>query len=155
MRRSKSAPWYHDFRVRHRFEQGVRSEFSALTSTKHGKGWRARIVYGVDVTVPVYDVTRRLTITILNGSMPNLVGVTVDGPAVSKHRYPKTSHLCMWHPKDPRNLRWDAEDGLLPLIQHARIHLFREEYWRETGGDDGGIWAGPEAPHEAAKSEKA
>lgn len=50
---------------------------------------------------------------------------------------------------------WTPDEGLLGLIQYARIHLFREEYWRETGGLKGGIWAGPEAPHDGPKEEAA
>lgn len=38
------------------------------------------------------------------------------------------------------------DDGLLALIDHARVHLFKEAYWRETG-----FWPGPEAAHDLSE----
>lgn len=49
-----------------------------------------------------------------------------------------------WDPSDPPELRWLPEHRLVGLIEMARLHLFREEYWRRTGGWDGGEWLGPE-----------
>jgi hypothetical protein len=48
----------------------------------------------------------------------------------------------MWHPKDPPEKQWQPEDGLLTLIRYIQLHLFREEWWRETGE-----WLGEEAEH--------
>jgi hypothetical protein len=43
------------------------------------------------------------------------------------------------------------EDGLLMLINLIQAHLFKEAWWRETGGREGGEWLGPEAPHDLPK----
>lgn len=51
----------------------------------------------------------------------------------------------MWDPEDPVHLTWDVADGLVSLIDAARLHLFREQWWRDTGE-----WVGPQAPHRAA-----
>lgn len=149
-RRRKQAPWYHDFLTRLRFETEVRKVYPALSATKVGKGKGATIVYVVPVTVPIYDKRRTLTIRLANYTEPSLIGVTVDGPTESPHRYPDTGHLCMWHPKDGPSDRWLPEEGLLRLIQYATVHLFREAYWRETR-----VWPGPEAPHDDGKEEAA
>ncbi len=50
----------------------------------------------------------------------------------------------MWYPKDPPELRWLPEHRLVGLIEVARRHLFREAWWRQTGGEEGGEWLGPE-----------
>ena len=41
--------------------------------------------------------------------------------------------FCMWRPDAPTDARWTSDEGLLRLIQYATLHLYREEYWRETG----------------------
>jgi hypothetical protein len=48
----------------------------------------------------------------------------------------------MWHPHDPPEKRWTPEDGLLQLVLHIHVHLFKEAWWRETGE-----WLGNQAPH--------
>lgn len=145
-RRRKEAPWFHEFLTRLRFEQAARKEYPSLHGAKVRKGRNAEIVYVIPVTVPTYGSRRILTITLANFVEPMCLGVTVDGPTDSPHRY-GSGNLCMWHPNAPRDARWTGDEGLLGLIQYARVHLFREEYWRETGGRDGGIWAGAETPH--------
>lgn len=62
-------------------------------------------------------------------------------PHRSPHRNADGS-LCLWYPFDPREQRWEFEDGLLELLIIVAAHLFREEWWRRTGE-----WPGPEAPH--------
>ena len=71
--------------------------------------------------------------------------VFVDGPDDSPHRYPDGS-LCMWYPHDPPEEKWVFGDGLLPLLNHIQLHLFREAWWREHGE-----WPGPQAPHAPPK----
>ena len=78
--------------------------------------------------------------------------VFVDGPTTSPHRYDVPGRgrvmLCLWNPKDPRRLRWHADDGLLALLGHVRTHLIREGYYREDlAAHDHAQWLGPEAPH--------
>ncbi|MET0522405.1 MAG: hypothetical protein ABW156_10610 [Jiangellaceae bacterium] len=67
--------------------------------------------------------------------------------ATSKHRYRHDDSLCLWQPQDPTESRWTSDKGLLDLIEITRRHLVLENYWRETGGEHGGIWVLPDAPH--------
>ena len=67
--------------------------------------------------------------------------VTVDGPEDSPHRY-ANGQLCMWYPNANNTERWIFRDGLLHLLVMVEAHLFREEWWRETGE-----WLGPERGH--------
>src|SRR4051794_33296539 len=139
MRRSRSMPWFQDVRRRLRFEHSARTAYPGLRSSSTGRGLNASVTYTVTVDVPEYE-PRRLTISISNSFKPILNGVVADGPTDSPHRYPG-EQLCMWYPSDPADRRWVAEDGLRTLIEHARIHLFKEAWWRETRE-----WLGPQAP---------
>ena len=68
-----------------------------------------------------------------------------------KHRFPPpTGQLCLWDPKDPRDQRWEWEDGLAKYVTIAHRHLMTEECWRRASvwcrnGD--AAWPGIEAPH--------
>lgn len=139
-------PWYTDIRARIRFERGVRQAYPAVNINATGRVTNARIIYTLTVDVPEYPA-RRVTITLPNWSTPSFPAVTVDGPVESPHRY-RDRALCIWHPDAPAEERWMPEDGLLALIDHTRVHLFKEAYWRETG-----LWPGPEAPHDDVKEE--
>lgn len=138
---ARTQPWYTDIRARIRFERGVRRAYPELNVTATGRGMKATIVYTITLEVPEYP-PRRAAITFPNWSTPSVPAVTVDGPMESPHRY-GDSKLCIWHPDAPPEERWTPEDGLLALIDHTRVHLFKEAYWRETG-----VWAGPEASHD-------
>jgi hypothetical protein len=140
MRRSKGRPWFQDIPQRMRFEAGVREQY-AISSSCSGRSTRDLVSYQLVVDVPEYEA-RKLTITLYNSFTPVLKNVLVDGPTDSPHRYGDAS-LCMWYPKDPVERRWVGEDGLLQLITHARVHLFREAWWREHEEE----WLGDEAPH--------
>ncbi len=67
--------------------------------------------------------------------------------ATSPHRMPDDQALCLYYPKSPPWQRWRPADGLLPLIDLARDHVFFEDHWRATGSHNGGVWLGAEAPH--------
>jgi hypothetical protein len=86
--------------------------------------------------------------------VPNIY---VDGPSgrgvASPHRY-GPRQLCIWYPSDPPEAKWVFGDGLLMLVCHIQLHLFREAWWRETGGPNGGEWLGPQAPHAEPKEEE-
>lgn len=96
----------------------------------------------VEVELPGYG-SRRVRIA-FDRDHVTTPRVFSDGPTDSKHRYSDGS-LCMWYPEDPPEQRWVHSDGLLALIGYSIQHLFREEWWRETGE-----WLGPEAPHSPA-----
>lgn len=73
--------------------------------------------------------------------------VYADLGARSPHRHPDDA-LCLYKPTDPPGRRWRSSDALDALFELVRLHLFFENTWRITGGQDGdGIWAGDEAPH--------
>jgi hypothetical protein len=139
MRSRKGPPWFQDIPQRARLERGARKAY-ALKSGCTGRGTSDLVMYWITVPVPEYE-TRKVTVTLRNTFTPILKSVTADGPTESPHRYDK-HRLCMWHPRDAVERRWVEEDGLLKLIVHARLHLFREAWWRETGE-----WLGDEAPH--------
>lgn len=67
--------------------------------------------------------------------------------ATSKHRYPNDDALCLWCPEDSPDQRWTSSKGLLDLIEITRRHLYLENYWRATGGHNGGCWLLDDAPH--------
>ena len=60
--------------------------------------------------------------------------------------------------RDSRRRRWGgeaptefvdrtADDGLVALFIIVADHLFFEQWWRHTGGHDGGEWLGEEVEH--------
>jgi hypothetical protein len=116
-----------------RMQAGVRARYPGIVKLKR----RKNLTYTLDLEIPCYE-TRRVTIVFDARYTAAGVRVTADDPTRSRHRYEDGS-LCMWHPDDPLDLRWTAEDGLSDLIEMTRRHLFREAYWRDTGR-----WLGPE-----------
>ncbi|MGI9098383.1 MAG: hypothetical protein ACR2H2_07805 [Solirubrobacteraceae bacterium] len=90
----------------------------------------------------------RVVIRLRNGFEPYAAHITADGPTGSPHRY-SGDRLCIWHPDDPPEHAWTADDGLGELIPHVAIHLFKEAYWRKTGE-----WLGPEASHGQAEDKQ-
>lgn len=62
-------------------------------------------------------------------------------PRPMRHQFVNRS-MCMWSRWDPPDRRWVYEDGLVALLDLAKLHIYREERYRETGR-----WMGPEAPH--------
>jgi hypothetical protein len=132
-------PWYGDERQRIVFEASARRRLASLRGSTLVSGDRAGRVYTATLEVPHYAL-RRVAVRFPKES-PTYPLVTVDGPTSSPHRYGE-HRLCMWHPDDPADARWQFEDGLLALLGIVTAHLFREAWWRET--DE---WPGPEAPH--------
>jgi hypothetical protein len=71
-----------------------------------------------------------------------------DYPSVYAEREMTSPHrlhdraLCLYHPGDPLELRWESRMGLLSLLDAAAEHLYFESYWRRHGD-----WLGDEAPH--------
>jgi hypothetical protein len=114
------------------------------------KGGAAHRTYVVPIEVPFYGVTRLVEIRFEDGF--HIPKIRAEGPTESPHRYDDGS-LCIWYPKDPPEHKWEFADGLLMLINMIQLHLFREEWWRETGGRTGGEWLGPELTHGGSKDE--
>ena len=140
MRRRKSEPWFNDIRERLRLLRELQREFPAADVRADGRGLNADVVIRLTIPMPGYE-SRRVTIRVWNSFKPRYPRVTADGPSDSPHRY-RDDALCMWHPDDPEEQRWVPEDGLLALVRHVQVHLFKEAWWRETGE-----WIGEEAPH--------
>jgi hypothetical protein len=61
--------------------------------------------------------------------------VMADGPRESRHRFgwSRPTSLCLWFARDRPELRWNPKDGLIGLIDLARLHLIKEAWWRATG----------------------
>ena len=134
----KAAWWCRDVAARGRMEAGIRSRYPGIKISKSAE----RLTYELDLDLEVYE-PRRITIVFKADEPPSCVAVFADGPTESPHRYGER-RLCMWYPADPPELRWLPEHRLVGLIEMSRLHLFREEYWRRTGGRDDGEWLGPE-----------
>ena len=133
------APWWRrDIAARGRMEAGIRSRYPGIEISSSAK----RLTYELELDLEVYEA-RRITIVFKADGPASCVEVFADGPTESPHRYGEKK-LCMWYPKDPPELRWLPEHRLASLIEMARLHIFREEYWRRTGGWNGGEWLGPE-----------
>lgn len=129
-----------------RCEQGIGITWRDST------GWLAYHHDGLDV--PGFNAPVPVTVAFFESppydtygiSPANYPRVWADCGAVSPHRMPDDA-LCLYYPRSPVELRWTAPDGLLPLLNLVRDHLFFEHYWRITGGHPRGRWLGTEAPH--------
>ena len=140
-------PWYSNYRELIMFEREAENEFPSLRCENKRSGHHVWREYTLTVEVPEYE-SRKVVIKMKpgHGSAPK---VTADGPENSPHRYYEDDgELCMWYPWDPRECRWLFSDGLLHLLVLIQAHLFREAWWRETGGKERGEWLGPEVKHE-------
>lgn len=109
---------------------------------------KSGFVYRVNLDIPESGITRRVAIVFTGrNSVPSVYS---DGPSDSPHRYQPDLSLCMWYPQDPEERRWVFSDGLLDLLDIVVAHLFKEEWWRETGE-----WLGDEVPHEVPPMKEA
>jgi hypothetical protein len=99
------------------------------------------IVYRGDVDLDPLPLRRRIALVF--PGRPSRVSpvVMADGPRTPRHRF--TSYrpvpLCMWYSCDEPDMQWQLGRGLAGLIDIARVHLFREARFRQTGR-----WRGPE-----------
>jgi len=139
-------PWYGEDFQRLMFDQEASHYFPDLSSETITSGQDAGRRYRLTVDVPYYD-PRRVQV-IFKKDSPMFPRVSVDGPVDSKHRF-SSGHLCMWYHGDPFENQWVFEDGLVTLLGHIVVHLFREAWWRETGE-----WPGPEIKHSEIKYEQ-
>lgn len=144
MRRRKSEPWFNDVRERVRLLREFHSVFPDAKVSATGRGLNDDVVIRLTIPVPGYE-PRKVTIKVWNSFKPQYPRVTADGPSDSPHHY-RDNALCMWHPDDDDDKRWVPEDGLLALVRHVQLHLFKEAWWRESGE-----WIGEEAPHVTPK----
>lgn len=142
MRRGKppGGPWYGEFRRRLAFERDVRRMYPGLGGQLgHHRGLEG-FTYRLSVEVPTYG-PRELTI-VFPRRHTRSPRVFADGPTVNRHRFDDGS-LCMWYWPDPPDRRWTFDQGLLALINHAILHLFKEAWYLDTGE-----WLGDEVIHD-------
>lgn len=107
------------------------------------------LVYTGEVDIP--DVGRRRLAIIFSGrprTRPPIV--MADGPRCSHHRYrwARPTSLCIWHPADPPPGKWTLEEGLVGLVDRARVHLVKEAWWRVNDR-----WDSPEVHREPRGNE--
>lgn len=99
-----------------------------------------KVLYVASVEVDHFGC-QQVTVLIDERSTDLRPRVWTADPRPLKHQF-KDGSLCMWYVWDPPDKRWVYEDGLVALLDLAKLHLYREERYRETGR-----WMGPEAPH--------
>jgi hypothetical protein len=135
--------------VRMHLERGVREVHPTIARRPTGHGRDAAISYRLRVDVPEYEARNIELLLSRTSTIPRVLAVYADGPDQSPHRWPPRSRdrkkrrpLCIWHPDDPTDRRWNPQDGLLSLIALTQVHLFKEAYFREFGE-----WLGDELPH--------
>jgi len=117
--------------------------------------FRGRRVYRVSVEVPGRRQPVEITINFYERPRYSCYGLSPEEyprvfacpPGPSPHRMPDDGALCLYYPRSAPERRWRPENGLLALIDLARDHVFFEDYWRDTGGANGGEWLGDEQPH--------
>jgi hypothetical protein len=141
----RSGPWYFQFVEVLRFMGSARNGFPGLRHRVSKDG----LAFWVRLLVPGYEA--RNVRVLFSPSFPRYPVVTADGPTESRHRNGDGS-LCLWYPKDGEDRRWVFSDGLPQLLAITTLHLFKEAWWRETGGLDGGEWLGDEVHTEAPKT---
>ncbi len=139
-------PWYSNYRDVVRFERGVKDQYPSFEYANKRSGHHIWREYRLTIDVPEYEP--RNVVIKMKPSRDSAPEVTVDGPISSPHRYEENNgELCMWYPGDSKECRWIFDDGLLHLLVLVELHLYRETWWRETGGHDNGEWLGPEVTH--------
>ncbi len=131
--------WFARPAARLLFQYRITSAGFTVRAVRPPKYLRGGFALTVDIRHPDLP-DQRVTIAFGPGA-PEIPRVYSDGPSQSPHRYSDGS-LCMWHPADPREQRWDRRDSPLVLMGLILAHLMREEWWRRTGE-----WAGAEAEH--------
>jgi hypothetical protein len=137
--RRYGGPWYGNDVQRAIFDRGAKRHFPSLKAVTRTSGPKAGRTYTVTIDVPHYE--RRRVEILFPKDTPTLAKINAIAPTDSPHRY-QENQLCIWHPEDSVENRWVHNDGLLVLLGLIAAHLFREEWWRETGE-----WLGPEAGH--------
>lgn len=142
--------WLADPPRRARIEAAARSAYPELRYRRRQRAEGPVHLYDMDIPVPGYE-TCYVTVEILESrpSSPRVFADRPAGPDASPHRFATRGYrqLCIWHPDDPAQRRWVPDDGLLTLFGMIAHHLFKEGWWRETGGFNGGEWLGDQCPH--------
>lgn len=99
-----------------------------------------RVLYLAVVEVPHFD-RQHVSVLVDERDTSARPCVWAADPRPMKHQFVNRA-MCIWSRWDPPDKRWGYEDGLAALFDLAKLHLYREERYRETHR-----WMGPEAPH--------
>lgn len=127
------------------FERGVRSVYPDIKSRNYCDGYNLLREYKLKMDVKHYDVSKGVTILFCRYKELD-PKVLVKDSLRYKHIYQDGS-LCMWYPKDPEEMRWVFQDGLLGLLKMIEDHLFKEAWWAENKGTEKEEWLGLEVHH--------
>jgi hypothetical protein len=132
------APWWE--RWPHellRLEYDLPPEYGHFTCTRLGDA----LVYRGKIELDGLGITRKIAIVVPRRPSIYSPYVMADGPRPTRHRWNdfRPTRLCLWYARDPKGMRWTLEDGLVRLIDLARVHLIRELWFMSTG-----TWPAPE-----------
>jgi len=111
-------------------ERALPAEYTHFERTVIGRS----IVYRGEISLDPLPVLRRLALVF--PARPSKIApvVMADGPRTRRHRF--TSYrpmpLCMWYARDEPDMQWQLHQGLIGLIDIARVHLVREARFRQT-----------------------
>jgi hypothetical protein len=138
-------PWYGQSSDLIRFVGGARQAFPGLRYRAISK-----LGFEVRVQLDVPHNERRNVRILFERWSPRYPIVTADGPTDSRHRNGDGTP-CLWYPDDDEDRRWVFSYGLTHLLGIITLHLFKEAWWREAGGFQGGEWVGDGVHSEAPK----
>jgi hypothetical protein len=149
-RRWWARPWWQRFPLQlHLLERHLQAEYPGFERWTVG----GALLYGG--TVELDTLRRRQRIVCIFSGPPSRITplVMADGPTESRHRFrwSRPTSLCLWYGRDPPEFRWNLMDGLIGLIDLARLHLIKEAWWRATGQWAGLEWhplPGPDENHQ-------
>ncbi len=111
-------------------EKGLLNAYPNFTKWRVGKA----LLYGGEVRLDTLGRLRRVVIILPDSPGRTRPIVMADGPRRSRHRFywSRPSSLCLWYSRDHKSLRWTPKEGIVGLIDLARLHLIKESWWRET-----------------------
>lgn len=141
-RRWRPTHWWRQSRLElGALESGLRNAYPNFVKWRVGKA----LLYGGEVSLDTLGRVRRVVVILPNHPGRTRPIVMADGPRRSRHRFywSLPSSLCLWYSRDHQSLRWTLKEGLVGLIDLARLHLIKEAWWRETDQ-----WPGLEYHHE-------
>ena len=102
-------------------ERGLPAEYAHFKRAVIGRA----LVYRGEVELDPVPVRRRLTVIFPGRPSTTAPIVMADGPQTRRHRFHtyRPTSLCLWYAGDHPGMRWQLQDGLVGLIDTARVHL--------------------------------
>jgi hypothetical protein len=124
--------WWQQFPLEQAaLERGLDEAYPGFERGRIGRA----LVYRGTVQLDTLETERTLVLIFPERPSRTRPIVMADGPTRSRHRFywSRPSSLCLWFARDHEGLRWTVKDGLVALIDLARLHLIKEAWWRATG----------------------